>query len=117
VPQHPDSSIGLKQRNCQAPVVHACHPNLCRRLRSTGSQQQGQCWQKIFKTSISMGKKKIRHCHLSDGGKLKMGGSWSRLAWTTSETISKITRAKEKRKQKQKKKKKINIQGKKGLEV
>jgi hypothetical protein len=46
-----------------------------------------------------------------------MGGSWSRLAWTTSETISKITRAKEKRKQKQKKKKKINIQGKKGLEV
>jgi hypothetical protein len=27
-------------------------------------------------------------CHPSDGRELKIGGSWSRLAWTKSETLS-----------------------------
>jgi hypothetical protein len=36
----------------------------------------------------------VHACHLSKGGKHKTGRSWSRSAWSKSETPSKITRAK-----------------------
>jgi hypothetical protein len=32
-------------------------------------------------------------CHPSDGGKHKIGGSWSKLAWTKSETLIRAKRA------------------------
>jgi hypothetical protein len=71
-------------------VMHRSPP-LCGRLRSGGSRFQVSMGKKVCKTpsqpkTKNKTKKTAHSYHLSNGGKCKLGGSRSNLAWTQSET-------------------------------